>query len=137
MLVHCNTKFRPDEIQFLYDDEIFTNRKLEIGVCPHCEKLIAKLTEHRKVDNMYCEMVQSKSKAERLIKECSNDIWYSSLDANKPNKVLYGFRYGENTETINKKTGEKIITQKACDWFGNKEKVNPNMYENLNSIEMR
>ena len=35
-----------------------------------------------------------------------------------------GFRYGENTERINKKTGESTIIQKAVDFYGNKERVN-------------
>ena len=59
-----------------------------------------------------------------LIESCRNEVDFSSLDIPKQNKVLYGFRYGENTERINKKTGESTIIQKAVDFYGNKERVN-------------
>ena len=116
-------KCRPEEIQFLYSNTIFTHRKLEIGHCPKCGKLLARLVEKRVTDGKIFETTYSKSKAQRLINECKDEIEYSSLDVPKTRKVLHGFRYGENREKINPKTGEKTIIQMACDFYGSKEKV--------------
>lgn len=113
-------KIRPEVIQFLCDDEIFTERKLEIGVCPKCLKLLAKLTERRKTDSKYFEGAYSEEKARRLINDCSSEILYTSNDL-KQEKSLHGWVYGENRESINKQTGQKTIVQKACDFYGTKE----------------
>lgn len=122
MLVHCNMKVRPEVIQFLYDDDIFMERKLEIGTCPKCLKLLAKITERRKTDSLYFEGAYSGDKAQRLINECSGDIMYTSDDF-KQKKVLHGWVYGENSESINKKTGEVTFTQKSCDFHGTKKVI--------------
>lgn len=122
MLVHCNMKIKPDVIQFLYDDDMFMERKLEIGHCPKCLKLLAHLTERRKTDSRYFEAYCSENKAQRLIDDCAGEIMYTSNDL-KQKKVLHGWVYGENKESINKKTGEKTLTQKACDFHGTKETI--------------
>ncbi len=124
MLVHCNMKIRADEIWFLFSNEEFTNRRLEIAICPKCDKQLARLVETRIQDNKRLDVMYSAKKAKRLIESCRNEVDFSSLDIPKQNKVLYGFRYGENTERINKKTGESTIIQKAVDFYGNKERVN-------------
>lgn len=123
MLVHCNLKFRPAEIQFLYNNDYFTHRKLEIGTCPVCNKLIARLVEKRVTDGQWFDTVEKKAKAEKLIREHENEIEYTSLNINNYKKIPYGFRYGINQEKVNKKTGEVTITQKACDFYGNNETV--------------
>lgn len=123
MLVHCNLKFRPAEIQFLYNTEHFTHRRLEIGTCPVCNKLLARLVEKRVLDGKWFDTVEQKVKAEKLIKANENDIEYTSLKVDNYKKTPFGFRYGVNTEKVNKNTGEVTITQKSCDFFGNKETV--------------
>lgn len=123
LLIHCNSKFKPQQVQFLFNNFSFINRKLEIGVCPHCEHLIAKLTEKRIVDGRLFEKICTRRKATRLINSLKDEIEYTSTDFPKPSKTLFGFRYGENREKINKKTGVSIIIQKACDFYGNKEVV--------------
>lgn len=122
VLVHCNTKFRPDEIQFLIDNDMFTHRRLEIGVCPICEKLLARFVEKRILDDKIFDTTYKKEKAEKVIRELKDEILYTNLDAPKQ-QGLHGFRYGVNTERTNKTTGETTITQKACDFYGNKEIV--------------
>lgn len=122
MLVHCNMKVRPDIIQFLCDDDMFMERKLEIGTCPKCLKLLAKITERRKTDSRYFEGAYSEEQAKRLIKDCSGDILYTSNDL-KQDKVLCGWVYGENRESTDKRTGERVITQKACDFYGTKQVI--------------
>lgn len=123
MLIHCNMRVRPEEIQFLFSNEDFTHRKLEITHCPKCDKLLAKLVEKRIIDGKMFETQVQQGKAHRLINSCKNDIEYTSLDCPKGNKTLFGFRYGENKEKINKKTKEVTLVQKSCDFFGNKEIV--------------
>ena len=124
MLVHCNMKIRADEIWFLFSNSEYTNRRLEIAICPKCDKLLARLVETRIQDNKRFDNQFSCRKAKRLIESCRNEIDFSSLDIPKQPKVLYGFRYGENKERINKKTGEVTIIQNAVDFYGNKERVN-------------
>ena len=116
-------RFQPDEIQFLRDNSMFTHRKLEIATCPKCQKLLARFIEKRITDGKLFDTTYKEQNAKRVIKECSDDIEYTSLDFAKPNKTLHGFRYGENFERINKNTGEVTITQKAVDFYGNKEEV--------------
>ena len=122
MLIHCNMKIRPEVIQFLYDDDIFMERKLEISHCPKCLKLLAKLTERRKTDSRYFEGAYSDEKAKRVINDCSGDIMYTSDDLNKE-KVLHGWVYGENRESIDNRTGKVTVVQKACDFHGTKEVI--------------
>ena len=124
-------KVRPDVIQFLYDDDIFMERKLEIGYCPKCLKLLAKITERRKTDGRYFEGAYSEDKAKRLIQDCSGEIMYTSDDA-RQDKVLHGWIYGENKESVNKKTGQVITTQKACDFYGTKKTIKQEKHEQLN-----
>ena len=130
MFVHCNLKFRADEIQFLYDNKHFIKRKLKIGRCPVCNKLVARLIETRIADGYISDVMYVKGKAESIINQLQDEVSYSSLDNIPKPKTLYGFRYGENTERVNKKTGEKTITQKACDFNGNKEVVKKVSYKN-------
>lgn len=123
MLVHCNMRFRPSEIQFLYNNEFFTHRRIELGNCPKCGKLQVRLVEKRVTDGQWFDTVYSKQKAEKMLKAHRDEIEYTSNSFQKPNKTLHGFRYGENYERVNKKTGEVTIIQKACDFHGNKEVV--------------
>lgn len=123
MFVHCNLKFRADEIQFLYDNEHFIKRKLKIGRCPVCNKLVARLIETRIEDGYVSDVLYVKGKAAKLINSLQDEVARSSLDNIPVPKTLYGFRYGENTERINKKTGVVTVTQKACDFNGAKEVV--------------
>lgn len=123
MFVHCNLKFRADETMFLFDKDNFIKRKLKVGRCPVCGKLVARLIETRVQDNKVFDTFYYKQKAEQIIEKLIDEVNYSSLDALPKDGTLYGFRYGENKERINKKTGKCIITQKACDFFGNKEIV--------------
>ena len=123
MFVHCNLKFRADETQFLYDNEHFIKRKLKIGRCPVCNKLVARLIETRIEDGYISDVMYVKGKAEKVINALQDEVARSSLDNIPVLRTLYGFRYGENIERTNKKTGETVITQKACDFNGNKEVV--------------
>ena len=124
MIEHCSMKFRPEEIWFLKNKGLFANRKIEIGICPVCENKVVRFVETRISDGKVFVDVLRKRKAEKCLKENKPDILYTSLDSfQSGKKCLFGFRYGEGKETVNKKTGEVTIVQKACDWYGNKEVV--------------
>ena len=84
-------KFRPEEIQFLYNNEMFSHRRLEIGCCPKCDKLLARLVETRIVDGKVFDTTYKNVNAERIIRDLKNDIQYTSLDLPK-HDGLYGFR---------------------------------------------
>ena len=43
---HC-CQFRPDDVYYLKDNELFTSRKLSIGFCPICGKPVSELSEWR------------------------------------------------------------------------------------------
>lgn len=116
-------RVRAEEIQFLFSNSDFTHRKLEITHCPKCDKLLAKLTEKRIIDGKIFEMQVQQNKAQKLINSCKDEIEYTSLDCPKGRRTLFGFRYGENKEYINKKTSEVTVVQKSCDFYGNKETI--------------
>lgn len=123
MFVHCNMKFRADEILFLRNNESFTDRRLKIATCPVCNHTLARLIETRIADNKKFDTLYTRRKADKVIQEVQDEIEYSSLDNIPVKGSLFGFRYGENKERVNKKTGEVTYTQKACDFYGNKEIV--------------
>lgn len=123
MIVHCNRTFRPDEILFLYDTLDYSHRRIEAGVCPECNHFVARLVQTRIYDGYVVDETVSRRKANRLIAENEKDVQYSSLDLIDKHKTLYGFRYGENKEVRNRKTGETRVIQRACDFYGNKEIV--------------
>lgn len=124
VIVHCSMKFRPDVIWFLRNKGLFVNRRIEIGVCPNCEKKLVRFVEQRVSDGKIFDDTYKTRKAEKCLSVNKDDIEYTSLDSfNSGKKCLYGFRYGETKEKVNKKTGEVTIVQKACDFYGNKEVV--------------
>ena len=122
MLIHCNSKFRPKETLFLSDNMLFTNRKIETGVCPICEKLLVRLVEKRILDDEIFDNTYTGFKAEKVLKKYEDEILYTSLNCIKQ-KGLFGYRYGINTQRTDKNSGDITVIQKACDFFGNKEIV--------------
>lgn len=124
MLIHCNMRIRPNEIWFLRSNSDFTDRKLEIGVCPKCGKDMCRLIETRLADNVKFDQQYNKGKVKHIMNQYIEEVEYSSLDILPTKGSLYGFRYGETKEKVNKKTGEITITEKACDFYGNKDVIN-------------
>lgn len=108
---------------FLRSNKDFTNRKLEIGCCPECFNHVVRLTEKRLIDGKVFPTIYTRSKAEKVISACENEIEYTNLDILSKKGTPFGFRYGENIEKVNKKTGERIKIEKACDFYGNKETI--------------
>ena len=123
MLEHCNRTFRAEEIWFLRSNNNFTNRKLEIGKCPDCNKQIVLLAEKRLIDSKNFKTILSGKKANKIINECRNEIEYTSLDILNVKGQPFGFKYGENKEVRDKRTGKVTKIEKACDFYGNKEVI--------------
>ena len=123
LLVHCNSKFRPYVIWFLFPNEGFYNRKVEFGFCPHCNKDIACYVEYRKSDDMKFVTYCKKRQADTFREMYKADIEYKSTDLIINKGMPYGWVYGENKQKIDKKTGEITYRQVACDFYGNKEEI--------------
>lgn len=124
LFVHCNMKVSPKETLHLKDTRDFKERILKIYQCPVCLHPLAKLVCRRIEDNQRFECLYTREDATEVIKSLKDEAVRTQTDFNnKGYSKLYGFRYGVNTQKINKKTGEVTILQEACDFNGNKEMV--------------
>jgi len=115
-------KFKQEETWYLKDNKNFCKRRLEIGICPDCEKDIVFLTETRISDGKVFEkVIIQRKKLERAMKLGKRDV----IRAHKivPVGRLFGFVYGLNTERHNKDGKVTSISQRACDWQGKTVKV--------------
>ena len=52
-----------------------------------------------------------------------NEIDYKSTDLMISKGAPYGWRYGINQQRVDRRTGEVINKQIACDFYGNKETI--------------
>jgi ribosomal protein L37AE/L43A len=117
-------KVEPKETLHLKDTKDFKERILKVYQCPVCLHPLAKLVCRRIEDNQKFECLYTREDATEVITSLKGDVVRSQTDFNnKGYSRIYGFRYGVNTEKINKKTGEVTILQEACDFNGNKEMI--------------
>ena len=107
----------------MFDNDLFTNRKFKIGYCPVCDKALGRLIETRKTDGKVFDTLYTKAAAKKAIKDFRTEVNYSSLDIKAPKGLPYGWKYGENKEIVNKKTNERTIIQRSCDFYGNKQEI--------------
>lgn len=118
---HC-CQFKADEIYYLSESDLSTERKLSIGFCPICNKPVAEL-----VEVSFTGVVNRSSlsglKANELVDSLKNQIKYSTRECNylKFKIKPFGWKYGVNKEIkIKNKT---YIKQYAKDFYGNKELI--------------
>ena len=123
LLVHCNSKFRPYVIWFLFPNASFYNRRVEFGICPHCDKDIACLVEYRKSDDVKFVKYCKKRQADKFRELYKSEVEYRSTDLIINKGAPYGWVYGENKQIIDRKTGEVSYKQIACDFYGNREEI--------------
>ena len=118
---HC-CKFKPDEIYYLEDNNLFTNRKLSIGFCPICNKPIAELEEIDFIGN-FMKTKAVGIKANELLLKIKDEIKYSMQECNyqRFKSKPYGWKYGVNKSL--KVNGKEYIRQYAKDFYGNKELI--------------
>ncbi len=118
---HC-CKFKPDEIYYLKETNLYVDRKLSIGFCPICEKPVAELVEISFTGEVKRVRV-SGLKANDLLFMLKNQVLYSMRECNylKFKSKPYGWRYGVNKSS--KIKGKEFVRQYAKDFYGNKELI--------------
>ena len=77
---HCS-QFRPDDVYYLKDNELFTSRKLSIGFCPICGKPVSELSEWR-FDGVCNVTKVAGIDANDLVIKHKNEIVYSMREFN-------------------------------------------------------
>ena len=119
---HC-CQFKADDIYYLEDNDLYTNRKLSIGFCPICGKPVAELSEFNFAGGLN-KTSAAGIYAQQLMVDVRNDILYSVREVNyrKLKSKPYGWKYG-----INKSGQNGNIRQYACDFYGNKELIKKTM----------
>lgn len=118
---HC-CKFKPDEIYYLKETNLYVDRKLSIGFCPICEKPVAELVEISFTGEVKRVRV-SGLRANDLLFMLKNQVLYSMRECNylKFKSKPYGWRYGVNKSS--KIKGKEYVRQYAKDFYGNKELI--------------
>ena len=118
---HC-CQFKADEIYFLEDTSLFTERKLSIGFCPICNKPVAELVEVN-----FLGVIErtrfSGIKADEILIKLKEQIKYCASQCNylKLRTKPYGWKYGINKAI--KVKGKEHLKQYAKDFYGNKELI--------------
>jgi len=116
-MLHC-CKFKPDDVYYLKDTNLYVYRMLSIGFCPICGKPVAELFQWR-FDGISERQSAVGIKANDLMRKLKDEIIYSMTQVNyrKMKGKPFGWKYGEN------KSNKKGYKQYACDFYGNKELV--------------
>ena len=93
---HC-CQFRPDDVYYLKDNELFTSRKLSIGFCPICGKPVSELSEWR-FDGVCNVTKVAGIEANDLVIKHKNEIVYSMREFNyaKFKSKPFGWKFGLN-----------------------------------------
>ena len=118
---HC-CKFKADDIYYLEENDMYTDRKLSIGFCPICNKPVAELVEIN-----FLGIIDKTSvagiKANFLVNKLKDQIVYSMRECNysKFKSKPYGWKYGVNKAV--KIKDKEYIRQYAKDFYGNKELI--------------
>lgn len=73
---HC-CKFKPEEVYYLRENELYTSRKLSIGFCPICKKPVAELAEISR-NGMYNGTSASGIKANDMAESLMSEVLYST-----------------------------------------------------------
>ena len=115
-------QFKPDDIYYLRDNDLFSSRQLAIGFCPICKKPVAELTEWR-FDGILNKITSSGINANDLMLKHNSEIIYSQKECNyrRFKSKPFGWKYGLNKQA--KSGGKNIVKQYACDFYGNKELI--------------
>ena len=118
---HC-CQFEADEIYYLEDTALLSERKLSIGFCPICNKPVAELFEVSFTGAIERNRFSGIKANEKLI-ELKSQIKYSLRQCNymKFRSKPYGWKYGINKSV--KVNGKECLKQYAKDFYGNKELI--------------
>ena len=118
---HC-CQFEADEIYYLEDTALLSERKLSIGFCPICNKPVGELFEVSFTGAIERNRFSGIKANEKLI-ELKSQIKYSLRQCNymKFRSKPYGWKYGINKSV--KVNGKECLKQYAKDFYGNKELI--------------
>ena len=120
-MLNCHGIFRADEVWFLYDNEKFKQRRLEVGICPYCNNKIYALYEKEKTSGKIVFLRLRDKKGKRLYETLKSQIDYKKSDIAKGTKANMAYVYGVNEEHII--NGKKVVLQKAVDFNGTQKTV--------------
>lgn len=115
---HCNSVFRADDVWYLLDTQLQTNRRLFIANCPICGKKMALYSFCDIETGNFSEQYFYSGGATRIKEKFKKDVVSTMLRFKTKQKMPYGFKYGINKEI--KRKGKIIATEQyACDFWGN------------------
>lgn len=120
-MLNCHGLFRADEVWFLFENEKYKNRRLEIGICPYCENKIYGLFEKDKETNKLVFVRARDKKGKRLYESLKSQIDYKKSDIPKGTKANMAYVFGVNEE--HKINGKTVIFQKSVDFNGTQKVV--------------
>lgn len=121
IICSCNHKTKITEEWILKDIKDFTERKLAVGKCRHCNNYNALLSEKRIVDGkVFIEKISNKLVKRVLVREAKRILKRSYIN---DNCSLNGWVYGINVQIKNKKGVVTQIRQYSADFKGNKSLV--------------
>ena len=117
-MYHCIT-FGADEVYILKETEIYSKRVLSVGFCAKCNKPVAELVEYNFAGGVN-KVTVSGINAQNLMLALKDDIVSTAKKSHsyKRSSKPFGWRYG-----INKESKNGVISQYACDFYGNKELI--------------
>ena len=120
---HC-CKFKPDDIYYLRETNLYIYRMFTIGFCPICGKPVAEIYQVR-FDGVPERFSWAGVEANEAMGKYSDDILYSMKEVNykRFKSKPFGWKYGVNRSSKNKRTGKETVKQYAYDFYGNKELV--------------
>ena len=118
---HC-CNFRPEDVYYLQDTNLYTFRRLAVGFCPICEKPVAELIQEM-FNGITIRESAAGIKANDMLFEHKEEILFSMKECNylRFKSKPFGWKYGINK--CGKSKGKGIIKQYACDFYGNKELI--------------
>ena len=120
---HC-CEFKPEDVYYLKETNLYTFRMFKIGFCPICAKPVAEIYQIR-FDGVPERNSWAGIEANEAMIKYSGDILYSMSQVNyqKFKSKPFGWKYGINRSYKNNKTGKETVNQYACDFYGNKELI--------------
>ena len=117
---HC-VNFQPYDIWFLQDNELFSHRKLFLGLCPKCSKPVLELVQFNILTNQPSVTKKIGYSAHDFAESLKTQVMYSLSECNrlKFKSKPFSWVYGINKER-KLKNGNTIAYQYASDFFDNK-----------------
>ena len=118
MIYCCGVYHSPNRVIIPADTNSYSDRKLEILICPKCNSLIAELTQYSLSKQVYEKIRPKRKKTFAFINSIENGEWSEEKTIKYGTKSNASFVYGVNEEDCNGN-----IIQYAVDFNGVKKLV--------------